>query len=63
MTKTTTQAAAFVLSVLMTVATVAGMNGIATKQYAAADALAMAPYGQAHVAVQHVVVVGHRANA
>ena len=63
MTKTTAQAAAFALSVLMTVATVAGMNGIATKQYAAADSLAMAPYGQAHVAVQHVTVVGHRANA
>jgi hypothetical protein len=63
MTKTTTQAAAIVLSALMTLAVVAGMNGIATKQYAAADALAMAPYGQAHVAVKHVVVVGHRANA
>jgi ABC-type amino acid transport system permease subunit len=63
MTKTTTQAAAIVLSALMTLAVVSGMNGIATKQYAAADALAMAPYGQAHVAVQHVTVVGHRANA
>jgi len=63
MTKTTSQAAAIVLSALMTLAVVAGMNGIATKQYAAADALAMAPYGQAHVAVQHVVVIGHRANA
>jgi ABC-type amino acid transport system permease subunit len=63
MTKTTPQAAAIVLSALMTLAVVAGMNGIATKQYAAADALAMAPYGQAHVAVQHVVVVGHRATA
>jgi hypothetical protein len=63
MTKTTANAAAFALSVLMTVATVAGMNGIATKQYAAADSLAMAPYGQAHVAVQHVTVIGHRANA
>ena len=63
MTKTTAQAAAFALSILMTVATVAGMNGLATKQYAAADALAMAPYGQTHVAMQHVVVVGHRANA
>jgi hypothetical protein len=29
----------------------------------AADSLAMAPYGQTHVAVQHVTVVGHRANA
>jgi hypothetical protein len=63
MTKTTAQAAALVLSVLMTVATVAGMNGIATKQYAAADSLAMAPYGQAHVALQHVTVVGRRATA
>ena len=63
MTKTTPQAAAVVLSALMTLAVVAGMNGIATKQYATADALAMAPYGQTHVAVQHVTVVGHRANA
>jgi ABC-type amino acid transport system permease subunit len=63
MTKTTTQAAALALSALMTLAVVAGMNGIATKQYAAADSLAMAPYGQAHVAMQHVTVVGRRANA
>jgi hypothetical protein len=63
MTKTRTQAAALALSVLMTLATVAGMNGIATRQYAAADSLAMAPYGQTHVAVQHVTVIGHRANA
>ena len=63
MTKTTTQAAAVVLSVLMSLATVAGVNGIATMQYAKADSLAMAPYGQTHVAVQHVTVVGHRANA
>ena len=63
MTKTSTHATALALSALMTLATVAGMNGIATKQYAAADSLAMAPYGQTHVAVQHVTVVGHRANA
>ena len=63
MTKTTTQAAAAVLSALMSLAIVAGVNGLATTQYAAADALAMAPYGQAHVAVQHVTVVGHRATA
>jgi hypothetical protein len=63
MTKTITQAAAAVLSVLMSVATVAGVNGIATAQYAKADSLAMAPYGQTHVAVQHVTVVGHRTNA
>ena len=63
MTKTTAQIAAFALSALMTFGVVAGMNGIATKQYAAADSLAMAPYGQAHVALQHVTIVGHRANA
>ena len=63
MTKTSTHAAAFALSAIMTLATVAGMNGIATRQYAAADSLAMAPYGQTHVAVQHVTIVGHRANA
>jgi hypothetical protein len=63
MTKPAAQAAAFALSAFMTLATVASMNGIATKQYAAADSLAMAPYGQAHVAVQHVTIVGHRANA
>ena len=32
----------------MTLATVAGMNGLATKQYAKADSLAT--YGQTHVA-------------
>ncbi len=63
MTKTTTQVAALALSALVTLAVVAGMNGIATKQYAAADSLAMAQYGQTHVAVQHVTVIGRRANA
>jgi hypothetical protein len=63
MTKSIPQAAALALSALMTLAVVAGMNGIAAKQYAVADSLAMAPYGQAHVAVQHVTVVGRRANA
>ncbi len=63
MTKTTSQAAALALSVVMTLAIVAGVNGLATKQYAVADSLAMAQYGQTHVAVQHVVVVGHRATA
>ena len=63
MTKTTTQAAALALSALMTLAVVAGMNGLATQQYAAADTLAMAAYGQTHVALQHVTIVGHRTNA
>jgi hypothetical protein len=63
MTKTTPRLAALALSALMTLAVVAGMNGIATTQYAAADTLAMAAYGQTHVAQQHVTIVGHRANA
>ena len=62
MTKTA-QFAALALSALMTLSVVAGVNGLATKQYAAADSLAMAPYGQTHVALQHVTVVGHRAIA
>jgi hypothetical protein len=61
MTKTTQQAAALALSAILTLGVFAGANGLATQQYAKADALAMAPYGQAHVAVQHVVVVGRRA--
>ena len=61
MSKTTAQIAALALSAAMSLAVVAGMNGLATQQYAKADSLAMAPYGQQHVAVQHVTVVGHRA--
>jgi ABC-type amino acid transport system permease subunit len=63
MTKITAQVAALALSALMTLGIVAGMNAVATRQYAAADSLAMAQYGQAHVAVQHVVVIGRRTNA
>ena len=63
MIKTTSQAAALVLSALMTLAVVAGVNAIATKQFAKADSLVMASYGQTDVAVQRVVIVGHRANA
>ena len=63
MTKTTAQAAALALSVLMTLATIAGMNGIASREYAAADRLAMASYVPANVVIQHVTVVGHRATA
>ena len=61
MTKTPVQFAALALSTLMTLGVVAGMNGLASIRYAAADSLAMAPYGQTHVAVQHVTVVGRRA--
>jgi hypothetical protein len=63
MTKTTTQAAAAVLSALVTLAVVAGMNGIATSQYAKADSLVMASAGSTQVALQRVTIVGHRANA
>jgi hypothetical protein len=60
MTKTIAQVTAAVLSVLMSLAVVTGMNGLATVQYAKADSLAMAPYAQAHVAMQHVTIVGRR---
>ena len=62
-TQTTAQFAAIALSALMTFGIVAGVNGLATMQYAAADSLAMAPYGQTHVAQQHVTIIGHRATA
>ena len=60
MTTATVRTAAIVLSALVSVGTFAAANGLATQQYAAADTLAMAQYGQQHVAVQHVVVVGRR---
>ncbi len=58
-----TKIAALALSALMTLAVVTGMNGIATSQYAAADALALAAEGQTNVAIQQVIVIGHRVNA
>ena len=63
MTKSTIQFAAVALSALISFGAIAGVNGLASAQYAKADALAMAPYGQTHVAVQHVTIVGHRATA
>lgn len=63
MTKTTAQAAALVLSALVTLGIGAGANGIATTQYAAAENVALASHAQEHVAFQRVIVVGHRANA
>ena len=63
MTKTLVQATAFALAALVTLATVAGANGIATKQYVAAERTAMATSDLTHVALQRVVVIGHRANA
>ena len=62
MTKTTARFAAFALSVLMTVGTVAGMNGLATRQYAAAERVAQIAADATQVAaLQRVVVVAHRA--
>ena len=63
MSKTIAQIAAVALSAIISFGVIAGMNGLATAQYAKADSLAMAPYGQTHVAVQHVTIVGRRANA
>ncbi len=63
MTNATAQFAALALSALMTLGVVAGMNGIATSKYAAADALALAAEGQTNVAIQQVIVIGHRVNA
>ena len=63
MTKSTIQFAAVALSAFISFGTLAGVNGLATAQYAKADTLAMAPYAQTHVAVQHVTVIGHRATA
>ena len=63
MTKSTAQVAAVALSAIISFGVIAGMNGLATAQYAKADSLAMAPYGLTHVAVQHVTVVGRRTNA
>ncbi len=61
MTKTTAQAAAAVLSVLMTLGVVAGMNGIATTQYASAERVAQVAADATQVAaVQRVVVVARR---
>jgi len=62
MTKTTAQAAAFALSALVTFCVVAGMNGIATRQYAAAEHVAQVAADATQVAaVQRVVVTARRA--
>jgi len=59
MTKTTAQFAAFALAALMTLGTVAGMNGIASKQYAAAERVAQAGTTTQVAALQHPAA--HRA--
>ena len=60
MTKTTPRFAALVLSALVSVGVVVGMNGLATSQYAAAERTAQASGDLQQVAVQRVVIVGHR---
>ena len=62
MTKTTAQAAAAVLSAVMSLAVVAGMNRLATTQYAAAERVAQVAADATQVAaVQRVVVTARRA--
>ena len=62
MTKSTAQFAAFALSALVTFGVVAGMNGIATRQYVAAERVAQVAADATQVAaLQRVVVVAHRA--
>ena len=62
MTKTTAQFAAVALSALMTFGLVAGMNGIATRQYVAAERVAQVAADATQVAaLQRVVVVARRA--
>ena len=62
MTKTTAQFAAVALSALMTFGTVAGMNGLASKQYVAAERVAQVAADATQVAaLQRVVVVARRA--
>lgn len=64
MTNTRPQVAALAFAALMTLGIVAGVNGLASTQYATTvDRMAMAHSGQMTVAVQRVVIVGHRANA
>ena len=62
MTKSLTQAAALALAALVTVATVAGANGIAMTQYASAEHSAQVAADATQVAaVQRVVVTARRA--
>ena len=62
MTKTTAQFAAVALSALVTLGLVAGMNGIATRQYVAAERVAQVAADATQVAaLQRVVVVARRA--
>jgi hypothetical protein len=60
MTTTFAQAAAFTFAAVLTVATFAGANAMATQAYVKADAVATAQAAPV-LALQRVVVVGHRA--
>ncbi|HEY9024754.1 MAG TPA: hypothetical protein VIP05_10655 [Burkholderiaceae bacterium] len=62
MTKFTVQFAALALSALTTLGTVAGMNSLATRQYAASEHMAQVAADATQVtALQRVVVVARRA--
>jgi len=61
MNTNTNRFVALALSAAMALGIVAAVNGLANAQYAAADSQEMARYGQAHVAVQHVTIVGRHA--
>jgi len=62
MNTTTARIAAFALSAVMTSATVAGMNGLATRQYSKAEHIAQLAAGALPVAPpQRVVVIARRA--
>ena len=60
MTKTFAQAAAFAFAALLTAGTFAGAGAMATQQYAKADAR-VAQANAPVLALQKVVIVGHRA--
>jgi len=60
MTKTIAQAAALAFAAVLTVATFTAANAMAKSEYAKADAVATAQAAPV-LALQKVVVVGHRA--
>ena len=61
MTKTlATQAVAAILAATATLAVVIGVDGLAQREYANAQAVAMARADAQVATVQHVTVVGHR---
>jgi hypothetical protein len=61
MTKSTTQAAFFILSALVTLGAFAGVNAIAAHEFVAADERVMALADATQMAaIQRVEIIGHR---